>query len=236
MHEIFERTIKLIGNEALERLEKSHVIVFGLGGVGGIAAEALVRGGIGRITLVDNDIVAPSNLNRQVIATERTIGQKKILAAKERFLSIRPDLSVSCIDLFILPETLDQIDFAEYDYVIDAIDTVSAKLAIAKKAKDTLIPLISAMGAGNKLDPSMFKVMDISKTSTCPLARIMRKELKKKYGISHMKVVYSEETAIKPQGDERVPGSVSFVPGVAGFIAAGEVLKDLINNTGTIPT
>lgn len=235
MLEMFERTAKLIGNGALDRLMGAHVIVFGLGGVGGMAAEALARGGIGELTLVDNDIVAPSNLNRQIIATAQTLGRKKTDAARDRLWAIRPEMPVHCLDLFFLPETADAVDFSLYDYVVDAIDTVSAKLMLAQKAKEAGVPLISAMGAGNKVDPTAFTVTDIEKTAVCPLARVMRKELKKKYGISHMKVVYSTEKALKPHGDERTPGSVSFVPGVAGLIAAGEVIKDLIGGTGVAP-
>ncbi len=232
----FVRTEKLIGATGLEKLQNSHVAVFGLGGVGGHAAEALARAGIGQLTLVDNDTVAPSNLNRQLVATMASLGEKKVRAMTDRIASIDPGIVLHGLEWFVLPNTVREIDFTDFDYIIDAIDTVSGKLALAAMAKEMSIPIISAMGAGNKLDPCAFTVTDMEKTAVCPLARIMRKELKKKCGITHMKVVYSTETALKPtQGNERGPGSISFVPGVAGMIAAGEAIKDIINGSGVIP-
>ena len=235
MAERLSRTERLIGGEAVVRLNAAHVAVFGIGGVGGYAAEALARGGIGNLTLVDNDVVAESNLNRQIIATEDAIGEMKTAVMAKRIRSIGEDIRVNEINLFILPETIGEIDFSMIDYVVDAIDTVSGKIALAKAAKEHGIPIVSVMGTGNKLDPCAFLVADIEQTDTCPLARVMRKELKKKANISHMKVVYSKEKALTPEGDERTPGSVSFVPGVAGMIAAGEVIKDVIKGTGVVP-
>ena len=219
---MFSRTELLLGADALKKLKNSHVIVFGCGGVGGHAVEALVRSGVGSVTVVDNDFLSPSNINRQIIATSNNIGRKKTEVMRERILEINPDCNVKTLDLFFLPET--ELDLSEYDYIIDAIDTVSAKIELAVRAHNLGIPIISAMGSGNKLDPTAFEVTDIYKTTTCPLARVMRRELKKR-NIPALKVVYSTEEAIKHGSDEI--GSVAFVPSVCGLIAAGEVIKDL---------
>lgn len=226
MHDFFQRTEALIGQEALNKLEKSHVAVFGVGGVGGYVVEALVRSGIGEITLIDNDTVKESNINRQIIALNSTIGQLKTEVFAKRISDITPDAKVNIQNIFVLPENIDEIDFEAFDYVIDAIDTVSGKLAIIEKCNEMNISVISSMGTGNKLDPTMFEIADINKTSVCPLARVMRYELKKR-GIKKLKVLYSKETPIKTSG-ERVPSSISFVPSVAGLIIAGEVIKDII--------
>lgn len=235
MTDAFSRTEMLLGTDAMARLKASRVAVFGIGGVGGHAAEALVRAGVGALDLIDNDDVAVSNLNRQMFALRSTVGMPKVEAARQRLMDISPDLKLRTCRCFYLPETAGQFDFTQYDYVIDAIDTVTGKLMLVQQAHDAGTPIISVMGAGNKLDPTRFEVTDISKTTMCPLARIMRKELKKR-GIAHLKVVYSTEPALKsaPSGEETarraVLGSVSFVPGVAGMIAAGEVIKDLIKD------
>lgn len=223
----------LLGPKAMEKLKNSKVAVFGVGGVGGFAVEALSRAGVGRIDLIDNDCVSESNINRQIIATTETIGKMKTEVAKSRVIEINPNAEVNCFNLFILPENINEFDFTVYDYIVDAIDTVSGKLAIIEKAAKHNIPVISSMGTGNKLDPTMFEVTDIYKTSVCPLARVMRTELKKR-GIKKLKVLYSKETPIKPENPEIgengkvVPGSISFVPSVAGLIIGGEVIKDLI--------
>ena len=232
MDEMFSRTALLLGEDAVEALSKKHVAVFGIGGVGSFAAEALVRAGVGAITIVDHDTVSVSNLNRQLLALHSTIGQKKTDVLRARLLDINPSLKVTVRDTFFLPENAYTFPFAEYDYVVDAIDTVAGKIALAVCAKEANVPIIASMGAGNKLDPTRFEVADLAKTSVCPLARTMRRELKKR-GIDHMKVVYSKEPARKrqtpvPEGERPVPGSVSFVPSVAGLILAGEVVKDLI--------
>ena len=231
------RTEMLLGNEAMEKLAKSRVAVFGIGGVGGYVVEALARSGIGAIDLIDNDTVCESNINRQIIATTKTIGRHKVDVAEERILEINPVCQVTKHRVFYLPETEDAFDFTQYDYVVDAIDTVSGKISLVMKAKENNTPIISAMGAGNKLNPTAFEVADISKTSVCPLAKVMRRELKKR-GILHLKVVYSKEKALTPQqtmeGSEEnsarrsTPGSVAFVPSVMGLILAGEVIKDLV--------
>lgn len=235
MREQFFRTEMLLGEEAMERLQKARVAVFGLGGVGGYTVEALARGGIGQLDLIDNDTVSLSNLNRQILATHSTVGLMKTEAARRRVLDINPDCVVRLHNVFYTPETADQFDFREYDYIVDAIDTVTGKLQLVERASAAGTPIISCMGTGNKLDASAFQVADISKTSMCPLARVMRKELGKR-GIPHLKVVYSREEAITPKGWEeeaaalgkrQIPGSVSFVPGAAGLILAGEVIKDL---------
>ena len=228
----FSRTELLIGKEGLEKLSKSRVAVFGIGGVGGYVVEALVRSGVGAIDLIDNDTVALTNLNRQIIATHKTLGQYKVGAAEERALDINPDVKITKYKTFYTPETADEIDFSKYDYVVDAIDTVVGKLEIIKRAKMSGIPVISSMGAGNKMNPELFEVADISKTSVCPLAKVIRQELKKQ-GIKGVKVVYSKEIPIKPQlskekSVKQIPGSNAFVPSVAGLIIAGEVIKDLI--------
>lgn len=221
-----ERTGFLIGNEGLERLRRARVAVFGIGGVGGHAAEALARSGIGSLDFIDNDKVTLSNINRQIIALHSTVGRNKTEVMRERALDINPALEVRVFKCFFLPENSAEFDFASYDYVVDAVDTVTAKLEIIRKAKEAGTPVISCMGAGNKLDPVQFEVTDIYRTQMCPLAKVMRKELKKR-GIEQLKVVYSKEPALKsPQG--RVPGSIAFVPSVAGLLAAGEVIKDIV--------
>ena len=227
MNGIFSRTEALLGPEAMARLKKARVAVFGIGGVGGYAAEALARSGIGTLDLIDSDTVSLSNINRQIIALHSTVGMAKVEAAKARIRDINPDAAVNTYPVFYLPETAAQFDFSRYDYVIDAVDTVAAKLSLAEAARDAGVPIISAMGAGNKLDPTAFEVADIAKTTVCPLARVMRRELKKR-GIHHMKVVYSREEPVTPahgDGERRVPGSVAFVPPVVGLILAGEVVK-----------
>lgn len=237
MQNQFSRTQLLLGKEALTKLAGMRVAVFGVGGVGGYAVEALVRSGIGAIDIIDNDTVCLSNINRQIYATHKTIGQYKVDVAKERILDINPDVKVTTSKTFFTPETADEFDFSQYDYVVDAIDTVVGKIKLVEKSKEFGVPIICAMGAGNKLDPTKFEVADISKTSVCPLAKVMRTELKKRR-IKKVKVVYSKELPIKPvQGvcDEevsakkRIPGSTAFVPSVVGLIIAGEVIKDLIS-------
>ncbi|MBO5564366.1 MAG: tRNA threonylcarbamoyladenosine dehydratase [Lachnospiraceae bacterium] len=234
MTNAFSRTALLLGDEAMKKLASSHVAVFGIGGVGGYTVEALVRSGIGALTLVDNDTVSETNLNRQIVATVETIGRDKVEVAKERIRSIAPSCEVTARKTFFLPETAAEFDFTQYDYVVDAIDTVTGKLALIEHAKRAGVPVISSMGAGNKLDPTAFRVADIYETSVCPLAKVMRKECRAR-GIDHVKVVYSTEEAMKPQGETEeesakraIPGSVAFVPSVAGLIIAGEVIKDLI--------
>lgn len=231
--EIFSRTVALIGNDALQKLQKTRVAVFGLGGVGSYVVEALARSGVGALDMIDNDVVSASNVNRQIIALHSTIGKRKTEVAKTRAKDINPEIEVRTHDLFFLPETAFAFDFSAYDYVVDAIDTVSGKLALIECAKKANVPVISAMGAGNKLDATAFTVADISKTSVCPLARVMRRELKKR-GIEHVKVVYSKE---EPRGTREtddngraVPASIAFVPSVAGLIVASEVIKDLIRD------
>ena len=222
----------LIGEEALARLKAARVAVFGCGGVGSYVVEALVRAGVGAVTVIDSDDVAPSNLNRQIIATLDTVGKAKVEAAKERILSINPLCDVTPIKLFFGPDTADAVDFSRFDYVCDAIDSVTGKLMIIEKCKSLGIPVISCMGTGNKLDPSLFRITDISKTSVCPLARVMRRELKAR-GISHLKVLYSEEephSALRIDGENgrrSIPASISFVPSCAGLMIAGEIIKDL---------
>lgn len=245
----FSRTELLLGKEAMQRLAGARVAVFGIGGVGGYVCEALVRSGIGAFDLIDDDKVCLTNLNRQIIATRKTVGKYKTEVMKERILDINPDADVRLHNCFFLPENADEFPFEEYDYVVDAVDTVTAKIALVMKAKEKNIPIISSMGAGNKLDGSQFRVADIYKTKVCPLAKVMRRELKKR-GVKKLKVVYSEEQPVIPIEDmaisckancicppgaehkctERraIPGSVAFVPPVAGLIIAGEVVKDLI--------
>ena len=225
----------MLGQEAMQKLSKARVAVFGLGGVGGYAVEALARSGIGALDLIDHDTISITNINRQVLATHGTVGKLKAEVAAERVKQINPEAIVRALPIFYLPETENQFDFTQYDYIIDAIDTVTGKLALAVNAKNAGTRIISSMGTGNKLDPTAFKVADISKTSFCPLARIMRKELRHR-GIEHLKVVYSEEEPLTPSqsmqeespGRRQLPGSVAFVPSVAGLIIAGEVIKDLI--------
>lgn len=229
--EQFERTELLFGSDAMEILKNSHVAVFGIGGVGGHTAEALVRSGIGAIDLIDNDEVCVSNINRQIFATVSTVGQLKTESAKKRLLDINPDCKITVHNIFFMPETSEMIDFSQYDYVVDAIDTVTGKTEIIMCAEKAGIPVISSMGAGNKLDPTAFEVSDIYKTSVCPLARTMRHEMKKR-GIKKLKVVYSKEQPFIPperlsESGKRIPASNAFVPSVAGLIIAGEVIKDL---------
>ena len=229
MQEQLSRTEMLIGSDGLEKLKNSKVAVFGIGGVGGYVVEALARSGVGAFDLIDSDTVALSNLNRQIIATRDTIGKYKTEVMRDRILSICPSTEVELHNCFYLPETRAQFDFTKYDYVVDAVDTVTAKIDLIMSAKEAGVPVISSMGAGNKMNPAMFEVADIYKTSVCPLAKVMRKELKKR-GVDHLKVVYSKEEAIKRETTERkpVPGSIAFVPSVAGLIIASEVVKDLI--------
>lgn len=235
MHEQFFRTQMLLGEEAMVRLQNARVAVFGLGGVGGYTVEALARAGIGSLDLVDNDTVSVSNINRQILATHASVGMPKTEAAKSRVLAINPAANVRTHCVFFTPDTADCFDFSQYDYVVDAIDTVTGKLCLAERAFSAGTPIISCMGTGNKLDPTRFEVADIAKTSMCPLARVMRKELAKR-GIRHMKVVYSQEEALTPTGWEeeaatigkrQIPGSISFVPAAAGLILAGEVIRDI---------
>lgn len=246
----FSRTSLLVGYKAIEKLSQSRVAVFGIGGVGSYAAEALVRSGIGTIDIIDNDKICVTNINRQLYATHKTIGKYKVDVAKERILDINPNCKVNTSQIFYTPETENQFDFTQYDYVIDAIDTVVGKLSLIEKAKAANTPIICAMGAGNKMDPTKFEVADIAKTSVCPLAKVIRTELRKRR-ISGVKVVYSKEIPIKPlenlsandtNGSDcssqtqinttkrQTPGSNAFVPPVVGLIIAGEVIKDIIKN------
>lgn len=244
----FSRTELLLGKEAMNKLEGARVAVFGIGGVGGYVCEALVRSGVGKLDLIDNDKVCMSNLNRQIIATRNTVGKYKTEVMKSRILEINPETEVNIHNCFFLPENAEEFPFEEYDYVVDAVDTVTAKIALVMKCKEMDVPIISSMGAGNKLDASAFRVTDIYKTKVCPLAKVMRRELKKR-GVKKLKVVYSEEEPIRPMEDtsdncstetvcqdgveykaakrRSTPGSVVFVPSVAGLIIAGEVIKDL---------
>ena len=231
----FSRTGLLLGDDAMTRLKNARVAVFGIGGVGGYAVEALCRSGVGALDLFDHDTVSLTNLNRQIIATHDTVGKLKVEAARERILSIHPAAIVRTHPVFYTPETAGDYDFTQYDYIIDAIDTVTGKLCIIQNAIAAGVPVISCMGTGNKLDATALQVTDISKTTNCPLARVMRKELRKR-GIHHLKVVYSTEDALTPVGAEEeaaalgkrtIPGSTAFVPGAAGLILAGEVIRDL---------
>ncbi|MCI5969531.1 MAG: tRNA threonylcarbamoyladenosine dehydratase [Oscillospiraceae bacterium] len=241
MSDKFIRTALLFGNEKMNILKNSHVAVFGIGGVGGHCAEALIRSGIGKLDLIDSDRVCVSNLNRQIIATVNSIGMYKTDAAKERFLQINPEAEINTFNVFYTPQTADLFDFSKYNYIVDAIDTVTGKLELIVNANKSQTPIISSMGAGNKINPDMFEVSDISKTSVCPLARVMRSELKKR-GIKKLKVVYSKEKPLVPikeiaeteEGYEtgkrrQTPGSTAFVPSVAGLIIAAEIIKDLTN-------
>ena len=236
MEGIFDRTRILLGEEAMEKLKRAHVAVFGIGGVGGHAAEALCRSGVGTLTLVDNDIVSVSNINRQLFATQSTVGRKKIDVAKERLLDINPECTIHTFDTFLLPGKEEEFPFESYSYMVDAIDTVSGKLLLAEISSNLGIPLISSMGAGNKLDPTRFRVSDIFSTSTDPLSRVMRRELKKR-GIKKLKVVWSDEKPLEvkerlevPSSSSRraIPGSTAFVPSVAGLTIAAEVVKDIV--------
>lgn len=223
MEEPFSRTELLLGSDGMERLRSASVAVFGIGGVGGYAVEALARSGVGCLHLIDHDKISVSNLNRQIIATVSTLGRYKVDVAKERILDINPEVKVHIYRTFYMPETEGEFDFRKYDYVVDAIDTVTGKLALIMQAKQAGVPVISSMGAGNKLDASAFEVADIYQTSVCPLARVMRRELKKR-GVQSLKVVYSKE---QPVRSSRPPGSNAFVPAAAGLILAGEVVKEL---------
>lgn len=244
----FSRTELLLGKEALQKLKNARVAVFGIGGVGGYTVEALARSGVGYLDLIDDDKVCLTNINRQIIATRKTVGKYKVDVMKERVLDINPDAKIVTYQCFYSVDTADQFDFSQYDYIVDAIDTVSAKLEMIVRAQEKQVPIISCMGAGNKLDPTRFEVTDIYKTSVCPLAKVMRKELKAR-GIKKLKVVYSQEPVTKPMEDmslscrsncicppgterkctakRQIPGSISFVPSVAGLILAGEVIKDI---------
>ena len=236
----FSRTQFVLGSQAMEKLKNARVAVFGLGGVGGYVVEALARSGVGALDLIDHDTISLTNINRQILATRETVGMDKAEAAAPRAKAINPECEIRAIKTFYLPETADQFDFTNYDYVVDAIDTVTGKLMLVQAAKDAGTPIISSMGTGNKLDPTAFRVADIHQTSVCPLARIIRKECRKR-GIEKLKVVYSTEDPIKtvlppddpawaelPEGRNALPGSVCFVPAVAGMIIAGEVIKDLV--------
>lgn len=234
MNERFSRTELLFGADAMTKLNASRVAVFGVGGVGGYVVEALARSGVGTLDLIDSDTVCESNINRQIIATQSSIGRYKVDVAAERVADINPDAAVNTYRTFFLPETADEFDFSSYDYIVDAIDTVAGKVGLAVHAEASGVPIISSMGAGNKADPTMFEVADIYKTSVCPLARAMRTELRRR-GIKKLKVVYSKEPPITPAyspspvpGKRQMPGSTAFVPSVAGLIIAGEVVKDLI--------
>lgn len=249
----FSRTQLLLGEDSMENLKNARVAVFGVGGVGGYVCEALVRSGVGTFDLIDDDKVCLTNINRQIIATRKTVGQYKAEVMRDRMLEINPDVKVNIYKCFFLPENADEFPFAEYDYVVDAVDTVTAKIELVMKCQQEGVPIISSMGAGNKLEASAFKVADIYKTKMCPLAKVMRRELKKR-GVKKLKVVYSEEKPTRPLEDmsiscrtncicppgakhkctERrdIPGSVSFVPSVAGLIIAGEVVKDLTGKRG----
>lgn len=234
----YSRTELLLGSAAMEKLRHSRVAIFGLGGVGGYVAEALARCGVGAIDVVDHDTVSVSNINRQILATTESVGMSKAQAAAQRIHAINPDIAVTVHEVFYLPETADSFDFTLYNYIVDAIDTVTGKLMLAQRAQEAGTPIISSMGTGNKLDPTRFQVADISQTSVCPLARIMRKECRKR-GIRKLKVVYSTEEPIPivltdeaaaelPEGRRTVPGSIAFVPAAAGLVLASEVVKDLI--------
>lgn len=224
MDERFSRSSRILGQERLEKLNNSSVIVFGVGGVGGAVLEALVRGGVGTVGVVDKDIIDITNLNRQIIATDANIGEKKVDAAQKRALSINPKVNIEKYDLFYLPETAEQIDLAKYDFIVDAVDNVTAKLELIGRAEKLGIPIISSMGTGNKLHPEMFEITDIYKTSVCPLARVIRRELKNR-GIKKLTVVYSKEEPVKT--DSSVPGSTSFTPPVAGYLMASYIIRKL---------
>ncbi len=251
----FSRTQLLLGKDAMEKLAHSRVAVFGIGGVGGYTVEALVRSGIGEIDLIDDDKVCLTNINRQIYATRKTIGQYKVDVAAERIAEINPEVAVHTYKTFFTPETAGEFDFTKYDYVVDAIDTVTGKIELVMQAEKAGVPIICSMGAGNKLNPAAFEVADIYKTSVCPLAKVMRHEMKKR-GIKHLKVVYSKEKPIKPEDDlsiscktgcvcppgtarkctarRQVPGSTAFVPSVVGLIIAGEIVTDLVGLKATM--
>ncbi|MBR0142459.1 MAG: tRNA threonylcarbamoyladenosine dehydratase [Ruminococcus sp.] len=233
--DIFSRTELIFGKDSMEILKNSRVAVFGVGGVGGYAVEALARSGIGSLDLIDNDTVSITNINRQIIALQSTVGKYKVDVMKERIFDINPECNVNAFKTFFMPDTASLFDFSQYDYVIDAIDTVTGKIEIIMQAKKAGVPVISSMGAGNKTDPTAFEVADIYKTEMCPLAKVMRREMKNR-NVKHLKVVYSKEKPVIPTGDtgekvvgrRSIPGSNAFVPSVAGLIIAGEVIKDLI--------
>lgn len=227
MNETFIRTSQLIGDKALYKLNNSHIALFGVGGVGGYAFESLVRSGVGHIDIFDKDVVSQSNLNRQIIATVDTIGKVKVDVAKQRALLINPDVDIKTFNVFYLPDNASEYDLTKYDYVIDAIDTVSAKLVLIENAKKANVPIISCMGAGNKLDSSAFRIADISQTSVCPLAKVMRRELKKR-NIENVKVVFSIEQSVSEETTQNTIGSLASVVGSAGLLIANEVIKDLI--------
>ncbi|MCR5354402.1 MAG: tRNA threonylcarbamoyladenosine dehydratase [Lachnospiraceae bacterium] len=243
MNREFTRTALLLGQEAVEKLQGSRVAIFGVGGVGGYVCEALVRSGVGAFDLIDKDVVDVTNLNRQIIATQSTVGRPKVEVMRERMLDINPEVLVNVRECFFLPENATDFDFANYDFVVDCVDTVTAKIQIIMQAKEAGVPVISSMGAGNKMDASRFKVADIYKTNVDPLARVMRRELKKR-GVKKLTVVYSDEEPMTPVGDahspesavepegrvKQTPGSVAFVPGAAGLIIAGEVVRQLISS------
>ena len=235
----YSRTRFLLGDAAMEKLKNARVAVFGIGGVGGYVVEALARSGVGALDLIDHDTVSITNINRQILATRDTVGMDKVTAATERISAIDPDIKVTAKKCFFLPETAQEFDFSQYTYVVDAIDTVTGKLMLVQAAQAAGTPIISSMGTGNKLDPTAFRVADISETSVCPLARIIRKECKKR-GIGKLKVVYSTEDPIQcvpddlselPEGRNALPGSVCFVPAAAGMVIAGEVIKDIIKSS-----
>lgn len=233
MNNQFSRTTILIGESSMAKLANARVAIFGIGGVGGYVAEALSRSGVSSFALIDKDVVSESNINRQIIATYNTIGQSKCEVMKDRILSINPNAKVDIYNIFYLPENSDLIDFSSFDYIVDAVDTVKAKISIIKRAKELGIPIISSMGAGNKMNPTMVEVSDIYKTSVCPLAKVIRRELKK-IGIKDLKVVFSKEEPIDheqiidPDSKKVIPGSCSFVPSVFGLVMASEIIKDLI--------
>lgn len=223
---LYARTARLLGEAGMERLKNAHVLVFGLGGVGSYIVEALARSGIGALTLVDADVVDVTNINRQLVADVSTVGMDKVEVARNRVLAVNPDCRVTVKKMLYLPEKSGEFDFSSYDYIADAIDNVSAKLSLAVEADRAGTPLIAAMGTGNKLHPEMLEIADISKTSVCPLARVMRTELRKR-GVNHLKVVYSKEEPLKGMDGERIIGSVAFVPSVAGLMIAGEILRNI---------
>ena len=226
MENQFSRTETLIGAYALAKLANSRVAIFGVGGVGGYVVEALARAGVGNIDLIDNDDVNITNINRQIIALHSTVGKSKVDVARDRVLDINPKVNVRIYKIFFTPETSNEFDFSQYDYVVDAIDSITGKIELVMKSQDANVPIISSMGTGNKLHPEMFEIADIYKTSVCPLAKVMRTELKKR-GVKKLKVLYSKEIPIKQDG-QRIPASISFTPPVAGLIMAGEVIRDLI--------
>lgn len=224
MDQRFSRTVRVIGEERMRLIEASSVIVFGLGGVGGAAAEALARAGVGTIGIVDKDVVDITNINRQLIATDETVGMKKTDAAEKRLLSINPNIKIKKYDLFYLPENADSVDLSEYDFIVDCIDNVTAKLELVVRADKENVPIISSMGTGNKLHPEMLEITDINKTSVCPLARVIRRELKNR-GVKKLTVVYSKEEPVKT--DSSVPGSMSFTPPVAGYLISSYVIRSI---------